>query len=74
MYAWLIATIGRNTHPVAETSGICRSPEPPLLGDAPGIVLAHCHGHQSDQGMWYLLLIVSLFAVTLVANGVIRSE
>jgi hypothetical protein len=69
MYAWQIATIDCNTHSVAATSGMRRSPKPLLSGDAPSIVPAHCHGHQNEQEMWYLLLIVALFAVTLVAAG-----
>ena len=57
-FTWLIATIGRNTCPVTATIGFRCSPEPPLLGNACGIISAHCHGHQNGQGMWYICLLL----------------
>ena len=54
MYAWPIATISRNTRPVATASGFYPSPKPLLSGDARGIVPVHRHGHQNGQGMWYI--------------------
>ena len=42
---WPIIYIGRNTCPMAATSGFCDSPGPPTLGNVLGIVLADRHGH-----------------------------
>ncbi len=46
-----LPTIGRNTCPMAATSSFhySYSPEPPLSGDACGIIPAHCHDHQNGQ-------------------------
>ncbi len=51
-YVWPIATIGCNTRPMAASSGFYQSPGPPPLGDAHGIVPAHCRGHQNGQKSW----------------------
>ncbi len=48
-YAWPIACIGHNTCLMAASSGFYQSPGPPPLGNACGIVLAHCRGHWNGQ-------------------------
>ncbi len=62
-YAWRIATIGRNTYPMAASSGFYQSPGPPPLGDARSIVPAHHPSHQNDQQSWCIFS--SLFCLLL---------
>ncbi len=50
--SWPIATIGRNTCPMAASSGFYKRSEPPQLSNTRGIVPAHHRSHQNDQQSW----------------------
>jgi len=56
-FAWLIHSIGRNTRPVAATSGFWSSPGLPPLGDALGIVPAHRHGQRNGRQVWCFFIV-----------------
>ena len=47
--------IGASACPMAVFSDFYESHEPPALGDAHSLVLAHRHGHQKDQRSGYML-------------------
>ncbi len=47
-----MASIGRNTCPMAAFSGFKQSPKPPPSGNTHGMVPGHCHGHQNGQQSW----------------------
>ncbi len=51
-YACPMASIGRNTRPMAASSGFYQSPGPPPLDNARGMVPAHRRGHQNGQQSW----------------------
>jgi hypothetical protein len=59
---------------MAASSGFYQSPEPPQLGNAQGIVLAHRRDHQKWPAKFVHFLVVVLFAVALVAAGAIWSK
>jgi hypothetical protein len=47
--------MGASAHLIGAFSGFYESHELPPLGDALGIVLPHCDGHQNDQQSGYIL-------------------
>jgi hypothetical protein len=73
-HAWPIATIGRNTRPMAASSGFYQSPGCPPLGNAQGIVPAHRHGLWNGQKKLVHFFAVVLFAAVLAAAGAIGSK
>ena len=61
---------------MAAFSGFYESHELPPLGDALGIVLPHCDGHQNDQQSGYILhrRVADCRPGALAVAGAIRSE
>jgi len=55
-------------------SGFYERHEPPLSGDASGIVPPHRHGHRNDQQRGGGILLIVVLIVALAAAGAIRSE
>jgi hypothetical protein len=55
-------------------SGFYESHEPPLSGDARGIVLPHHHGHRNGQQRGGGMLLIVVLIVFLAAAGAIRSK
>ena len=49
-----VGNIGASARPMVVFSGFYESHEPPPSGDARGIVLAHCNGHQHGQQSGYM--------------------
>jgi hypothetical protein len=47
--------MGASAHLIGACSGFYEIHELPPLGDALGIVLPHCDGHQNDQQSGYIL-------------------
>ena len=69
-----ISNIGASAHPMVAFSGFYENHEPPLSGDACGIVPPHRHGHRNDQQMGGGILLIVVLIVALAAAGAIRSE
>ena len=63
------APIGRNTRPVAASSGFRCSPGPPPSGDAHGIVPAHRHGQRNGRQVWCFFVVFFLNANPVVRQG-----
>ena len=50
-----LGNIRASARPMVAFSGFYESHEPPLSGDARGIVLPHCDGHRNSQQSGYIL-------------------